>query len=362
MSVRAAARILLAVLGIVPAGLLSGPSEPHAQVSLPLHREPIPLVVGLTLTAAVETSNGDYETNLNIRRVNDAEVHAVWTAPGSSRWRMVRREDLKSSRFFLMRFGQRYPQRIPGSSPFGASSMVLTELKQRGTSEFACCFVATFEGEHPTGRISVVTKNSVTVPVIVNDRAVLLPAIHAKGTLGERDTEFYFLDEAANPIGLRWKVGNRRGRTDEQGRTEQTGQIVKISIPEVTSSKRIERALEASGRVDIYGIYFDFASATITADSEPVLREIADVLKRHTMWHLRVEGHTDNIGGDVANVDLSQRRANAVKEALVTRHRIAAGRLETAGFGARRPKDTNATLEGRARNRRVELIRNVPRQ
>ena len=137
---------------------------------------------------------------------------------------------------------------------------------------------------------------------------------------------------------------------------------MKISFPNTASTKRIERALTESGRVDVYGIYFEFASATLTPESEPVLREIADVMRRNRTWSLNVEGHTDNVGGDAPNLDLSLRRANAVKDALVSRHRIAASRLETSGFGARRPKDTNATVEGRARNRRVELVRQGPRR
>jgi outer membrane protein OmpA-like peptidoglycan-associated protein len=88
-----------------------------------------------------------------------------------------------------------------------------------------------------------------------------------------------------------------------------------------------------------------------------VLQEIAQVLQRNPAWKLRVEGHTDNIGGDAYNMDLSQRRAAAVKQALVARYRIAPERLDPAGFGATRPKESNDTLQGRARNRRVELAR-----
>ena len=77
----------------------------------------------------------------------------------------------------------------------------------------------------------------------------------------------------------------------------------------------------------------------------------------HPAWALSVDGHTDNIGGDAYNLDLSKRRAAAVKQALVSRFKIADTRLATSGFGASRPKATNATLEGRAQNRRVELVK-----
>ena len=125
----------------------------------------------------------------------------------------------------------------------------------------------------------------------------------------------------------------------------------------VGGGQHIEQELKQTGQAEVYGIYFDFASDKIKPESEPVLREIADALNHNPAWKLRVEGHTDNIGGDEYNLDLSQRRAEAVKLALVTRYHIAADRLTPKGFGATRPKEPNDTLAGRARNRRVELVR-----
>ena len=119
----------------------------------------------------------------------------------------------------------------------------------------------------------------------------------------------------------------------------------------------MEKALQTAGKVDIYGIYFDFNSDRIKPESEPVLREIAKVMTDNPTWSLNVNGHTDNIGGDAYNLDLSKRRAAAVKTALVTRYKVAATRLETSGFGASQPKAPNNTLAGRAQNRRVELVK-----
>ena len=96
---------------------------------------------------------------------------------------------------------------------------------------------------------------------------------------------------------------------------------------------------------------------SIRRESEPVLKEIADAMKTNSSWNLSIEGHTNNIGGDQYNQRLSERRAAAVKSALVERYSIDNSRLKTAGFGASRPKENNNTLEGRARNRRVELVR-----
>jgi outer membrane protein OmpA-like peptidoglycan-associated protein len=117
----------------------------------------------------------------------------------------------------------------------------------------------------------------------------------------------------------------------------------------------IEKELSEHGKVDVYSIYFSFNSNTIREESQPTLKEISEVLRRHPDWKLRVDGHTDNIGSAPYNLDLSKRRAGSVRETLVKQYGVQAGRLLTGGYGASRPKDTNDTLEGRARNRRVEL-------
>jgi len=104
-------------------------------------------------------------------------------------------------------------------------------------------------------------------------------------------------------------------------------------------------------------VYFSFNSADIRPESERVIKEIAAVMRAHPDWSLQVDGHTDGIGNDAANLDLSKRRAAAVKAALVSRHGIAAGRLSTDGHGESSPQATNETPEGRSRNRRVELRR-----
>ena len=87
------------------------------------------------------------------------------------------------------------------------------------------------------------------------------------------------------------------------------------------------------------------------------LSEIAGVLTRETGWRITIEGHTDDFGTDTYNQDLSARRAAAVRDALVRDFGVAAGRLTTTGFGETRPRETNETIAGRARNRRVELVR-----
>jgi outer membrane protein OmpA-like peptidoglycan-associated protein len=138
-------------------------------------------------------------------------------------------------------------------------------------------------------------------------------------------------------------------------------QVIKITYPaehkKAEAPPKMESDLEEKKKVEIYGIYFDFASDHLKPESKPVLDEIAQIMLKHPDWKLSVSGHTDNIGGDAYNLDLSKRRAAAVKQALVTRYHIDPGHLRTDGFGASSPIDTNSTMQGRARNRRVELTR-----
>lgn len=118
----------------------------------------------------------------------------------------------------------------------------------------------------------------------------------------------------------------------------------------------VERQLTEDGRARIYGIEFDVDSATLRAASSSVLDEVVKVLTSHADWKISIEGHTDSSGAAAHNQDLSQRRAASVRDYL-TAHGIAASRLTSAGFGASRPAGDNATELGRARNRRVEVVK-----
>ena len=91
--------------------------------------------------------------------------------------------------------------------------------------------------------------------------------------------------------------------------------------------------------------------------SETVLNQIAKVLQENPKLELIIEGHTDNVGGAQFNLELSRKRAEAVKRWLVDKAGISEVRLTTVGYGLSRPIADNSTEEGRAKNRRVELIR-----
>jgi outer membrane protein OmpA-like peptidoglycan-associated protein len=115
--------------------------------------------------------------------------------------------------------------------------------------------------------------------------------------------------------------------------------------------------LEADGRVAVQGIYFAVDSHVIRPESTGTLREIGDMLTAHPDLRLSIEGHTDSDGDDAYNLELSQRRADAVKAHLVERFKVDASRLQAAGLGETRPAAENTTPEGKQQNRRVELVK-----
>jgi outer membrane protein OmpA-like peptidoglycan-associated protein len=110
-------------------------------------------------------------------------------------------------------------------------------------------------------------------------------------------------------------------------------------------------------RVRVYGIHFDVDSAHIQPQSEATIAQIAQVLRANPRWRLRVEGYTDSDGGAAYNQGLSDRRAHAVVNDLVSRYGIARARLTAAGYGLTHPVASNDTEAGKALNRRVELVR-----
>ncbi len=114
--------------------------------------------------------------------------------------------------------------------------------------------------------------------------------------------------------------------------------------------------IKAKGHVAIYGIYFDLDSYAIKPESEPTLSAIVEMLKANSSLKVYVVGHTDATGDLEYNMQLSAKRAEAVVNALVNEYGISASRLKAKGVGPLSPVSTNKTEEGRALNRRVELV------
>jgi len=119
----------------------------------------------------------------------------------------------------------------------------------------------------------------------------------------------------------------------------------------------MEQALKTVRRLELYGIHFDFGKARIRPDTKSLITDIATTLKNNPAWTLSIQGHTDSIGKQGFNQALSEKRAVSVVDALINQHDISPDRLQAAGFGQSKPKADNDTLQGRALNRRVELVR-----
>lgn len=258
--------------------------------------------------------------------------------------------DMLHGRELETMFGDSVPDTIAGTTMFTLSTDSFKELKAKGSTEVALYDAYRASGNNihlvglRKGPFTRVEPQDVPYNIIVNGDQKDLPSIHAKGSLSGHVYEAWILDDEANPIILKIMCPEMNWHIT----------YVKITFP---VEKKIEQELAQTGHAEIYGIYFDFNSAKLRPESAPVLKEISDALKNNPGWKIKIDGHTDNVGGDAYNLQLSQRRAEAVKQALIKEYGIVAERMTPEGFGASRPKATNATIEGRALNRRVELVR-----
>jgi outer membrane protein OmpA-like peptidoglycan-associated protein len=119
----------------------------------------------------------------------------------------------------------------------------------------------------------------------------------------------------------------------------------------------IAAALAEKGSLALRNILFDTGRATLKPESSKELQLVVDVLKADDALRLEIQGHTDNVGQPAANLTLSQQRAAAVRDYLVKTGGVASSRLTSAGFGDTKPVAPNTTDEGRAQNRRVEIVK-----
>lgn len=291
----------------------------------------------------------------------------------------VDRSDLATSHNMRDYVCQTKMEHFPGTEPLGLSTEVLTQLRSGQAVDFH--FVPDSEATGSIAAISAMmggeqqlpplTMNAnvpmfsctlhrvesfdLAFPVMLNDEPVELPALHAMCPFPDgREAHMYVLDQLDNPVKL-WS---------NMGILPETLQMVRIELPPPPAAptttpavSSMESALAAKRPVEIYGIYFDFNSAVIKPQSAVVLNQIAAILHKNPDWKLSVAGYTDNIGDDAFNLDLSKRRAAAVKDALVAKYKATPESLSTGGYGSSNPVASNDTIEGRARNRRVELQR-----
>ncbi|MGB5530329.1 MAG: OmpA family protein [Ignavibacteriaceae bacterium] len=125
----------------------------------------------------------------------------------------------------------------------------------------------------------------------------------------------------------------------------------------VVDAKSMMSDINAQGRVALYGIYFEFDKSEVKPESDPALKEISKLLAENPKLKLYVVGHTDNVGDFSYNLKLSQSRADAVVKDLISKYGVDKNRLTPAGVGPLAPVTINDTEEGKAKNRRVELIK-----
>ncbi len=218
------------------------------------------------------------------------------------------------------------------------------------------------------GTLRRVEAGPVSVAVLVNGERTNLAVVHAAGTFTfgsepAQRAEFWWLDNPAYPLTLKWTFANAGSQvTRIDFPPELEGMPPSEPKNPAASAARsgmanVSAQLDKACRAEISGIYFNTGSAEILEESHPTLVAVAKLIMQSKFSALTVEGHTDNIGSAEYNQDLSERRAEAVRKALVKDFGVPAGRLSAKGYGLTRPVETNATIEGRAHNRRVELSR-----
>lgn len=347
-------RALLATLLMAPLLALAAPR--------------IPLAQGTVFTHAASFPSGDEEHIVTLTALDDAaatfsvEFRSTGDAKKAesfTRARKVRRQDLVTGNRINQIFQDGDAETFPGATFMHLSAAALTELKTKGETALVLGTIKDYEGMSRDSLFTVVVAGrkyfrgtlkmigSENLAVIVNGKRQLLPAIVTSGSLSvggdEIAVKYWWLDDADNALALR----------------SQQSQLVRIDVPEPAPEKTLAQDLSTGDcRATLPGIYFDTGSANLLSQSNAALTAVATLLKANPAWTLTVEGHTDNVGTAAYNLDLSKRRAAAVQAALQKSHAIPAHQLKAEGFGLTRPVQDNTSLDGRAANRRVELVRN----
>ena len=376
----------------------------------------ITLCPGFSVVTAINELGNDYESIKTIQAMDAQGIQLRYSSEAMSFDllsaeppklkkmtvnRTVRTEDLESATLYLQQFSEVLPDMVPETTAIGISKGLFRKLKTEGSAELGI-FIA-FNIDKPSidrDKHPNVYDNQMIAPVLrasdapkvkvtLNDHEVELPAMHVTGDFFGDKAEFFILDDPDNPLMLKFRIGigaisplspdeiaQRKllGWPTSISTDKESLQVVKIIAPckppamsatpgtptqgpESAASGALEKAIETEGRANLEAIFFTVNSAVLRPESDAALAAIADVMRRHPDWRVSLEGHTDSQADDAYNLELSKRRAGAVKVALVQRFQIAPVRLATAGYGETRPVADNLTLEGRARNRRVELVK-----
>lgn len=321
----------------------------------------VALEQGLVLVSATHAADGDRENIVTVEEASTAGVRYSWhlTEPkpsGGTRTldfsRLVRAEDLVAAKGLNTVFSSVDSSAKPGTTSFSLSSQLYEVLLKSGSSAFD---ITTYDGSSGAvtlpGTLTLYAPDPIPFPVLLNGERVSLPTLQFRGVFTFQGRpishDYWVLADRDHPLILR----NTRGTI--------TLQTVRIETPRNPKSvaSAMEQALATECRVELPGVYFAFGTADLDAASNRTLAEAGSILQKHPDWTVLIEGHTDDIGSDTANQVLSEARAAAVRSSLVTQHGVVSARLQSQGYGETRPRESNGALEGRARNRRVELTR-----
>lgn len=405
--------VLTALLMLAAAG-----SAPAAGVPASPASNLIPLVPGLTFTV---TSHVGLVTNRGSVPVADTEIVYSVEAADASRVtlrfllsaqagtaagkliepaptnfvRVLRREDLQSATREKVLFGSDDPQLLPGQTYAGTSAAVLAALAGSGKVAFVLGINEPEEGLQalsgmanamPGGAAGsgvspmlssgiqmllgsparhyyrgTLTRVGADEPfsVLLDGKRTTLPVVHVRGELKFADRtitpELWWLDQPGNPLTLKWQIG---GSYEIVTRIDRPPPAQARGAASAGGATQVAAGLASrTCRAELTGVYFTTGSAQVLDVSLPALRRFAALVAQHPDWDLTIEGHTDNIGSPEYNLDLSTRRAQAVREVLIGRLGVPAAKLAAKGYGLTRPVETNATDQGRAHNRRVEVSR-----
>ncbi len=343
----------------------------------------IPLAPGLTVVSALHTAEGDRENVVTVTALDDRGATYGWhfreptgktggAAPTEGELRrFVRTTDLAHAPRLDAVFEGRASasgtvegstSTSPGFTAFSVSSDVYGRLRRgdttrytitaldgagglaSGLGRFGAMFVTRVTMR---GTLAPISTEPESIPVLLDGSRVSLPALHLQGRFHYQDRSYdlqlWVLADSSHPLIL---------RTAADGEVLQT-----IRIDRPGGARVVESELSHACRAELPGIYFAFGSAALEPESRPTLEEVARLFAAHPDWRAAIEGHTDSIGSAAANRKLSAARAAAVRAALVDRYHVASSRLTAVGRGSSRPRESNSTIEGRAANRRVELVR-----
>lgn len=318
----------------------------------------IPFEAGLRLVwVSSHSGEPDYESVLSVTSVGEeaASLRLAWNRGSDHRWKSLERPLSRRERTLGRAFYQ-YGKEADTNDFRGyalamGTQAVLKRLREQGRAEVAFLLPEVARTPH---RGTLTRVGPVPFTVLVDGRPVELPGIRARGTLRnptssipEVTADIVFLDDPR----AAWMLDSRVTAPSGEGRHR----LVRVGTP--ASFDALETDLRERCRSSVRDLYFATASAEMDEASTPTLERIAGLLTANPGWRLRVLGHTDSIGTREANLDLSRRRAEVVRDALIAGFGISPDRLAADGRGEVEPVADDGTPEGRARNRRVDLER-----